>query len=89
MKPVFKCDYCDFMGTEFDVEKHEVECPENYNRRSCFTCRHHGYEGLDFICGCGVELPAGKMCEFCPKYERGESSDPLGDFMNLMFGGKK
>ena len=89
MKPVFRCDYCDFIGTEVEVAEHEIECTENYNRRSCFTCMHHGYKGMDFTCDCGVELPAGKMYEFCPKYERGESGDPLEDFMNMMFGGKR
>lgn len=89
MKPVFKCDYCDFIGTEPEVKRHEVECPENYTRRNCFTCKHRGYKGINFTCDCGIEIPEGKMREFCAKYERGKPADPLNDFMGLMFGGKR
>ena len=90
MKPAFKCDYCDFIGTEQEVIKHEVECSENYNRRSCYTCKHRGYTSLNFSCGCGIDIPEGKILEFCHKYEREEENkDPLDDFMNLMFGGKR
>lgn len=89
MKPVFKCDYCDFMGTEPEVKKHEVECPENYTRRSCFTCKHRGYKGLGFKCAKGREIPDGKMYEFCPKYERGKSEDPVASMFDLMLGRKK
>ena len=90
MKPVFKCDFCDFIGVESDVKKHEEECTENYTRRNCFTCKHRAYSSLDFICKCGLELPPGKMREFCPKYEREENRhDPLDDFMDLVLGGRR
>lgn len=90
MKPVFKCDYCDFMGVESEVKKHEVECPGNYTRRSCYTCKHRGYTSLNFTCACGREIPDGKIYEFCPKYEREEKSGgPLVDFIDLMLGGKR
>lgn len=88
MKPVFKCDYCDFMGTEKEVKKHEAECPENYTRRNCLTCKHRSYSGLGIKCAAGRDLPGGKMCEFCPKYERGEYKDPLDAMIGMMFGGK-
>ena len=32
MKPVFKCEYCNFIGTEEEVIKHEDDCSSNYNR---------------------------------------------------------
>ena len=90
MKPVFKCDYCDFMGIESDVKKHEVECSENYTRRSCYTCKHRGHTALNFKCNCGREIPEGKIYEFCPKYEREtKPSDPVDDFISMMFGGKR
>ena len=31
MQPVFKCEYCRFMGTEEEVKKHEAECVDNYD----------------------------------------------------------
>lgn len=90
MKPVFKCDFCDFMGVESDVKKHEIECTNNYTRRSCLTCRHRGYSSLNFTCYRDVELPAGKMREFCPKYEQEDvRKDPVEEFLELMLGGKK
>lgn len=90
MKPVFKCDYCDFIGIESEVKKHEVECPENYTRRSCFTCKNAGFSGINsYTCAAGRDLPEGKMYEFCPKYERGESKDPLSDMFDIMLGRKR
>lgn len=34
MKPVFKCDYCNFVGTQEEVEKHEPTCIDNYDKRA-------------------------------------------------------
>ena len=88
MKPVFKCDFCNFIGIEPEVKKHEIECFDNYTRRSCFTCKHKGYKGLKFTCACGREIPEGKVFEFCPKYERKEKTEtPLSDLFSGLFGG--
>ena len=43
MKPVFKCEYCTFMGTEEEVKTHEDTCANNYDKKSCFTCQHREY----------------------------------------------
>ena len=86
MKPVFRCDYCDFIGIEPEVKKHEVECSENYTRRSCFTCKNRDYTSSGFKCSVGIEIPDGKMLEFCHKYDRGKSKDPLSSMFDLMFG---
>lgn len=90
MKPVFKCDYCDFMGTEDKVKEHEPTCTENYDRKSCWTCQHKGYKNLNqFSCACGKEIPENKIFEFCPQYERKEKSEyPLVDIFGGLFGGK-
>jgi hypothetical protein len=40
MKPLFRCDYCDFTGVEEEVIKHEETCMHNHTRRSCSTCKH-------------------------------------------------
>ena len=86
MKPVFKCDYCDTIGTEEEIKKHEVECTENYTRRSCFTCKY-GRGLLNFKCAAGTEIPGGKFVEFCKKYERREEEeDQLDGFINMMRG---
>ena len=31
MKPIYRCEYCDFTGIEEDVLKHEETCNKNYN----------------------------------------------------------
>lgn len=89
MKPVFKCDYCDFMSTEEKVKEHEPTCTENYDRKSCWTCQHRGNKSLkQFSCACGQEIPENKIFEFCPKYERKEKSEyHLTDIFGGLFGG--
>ena len=75
MKPVFRCDYCNFIGTEEEVKKHEVECTGNYDRKSCFTCKHKSFKNMNqYKCDCGKEIPENKIFEFCPKYDRKELS---------------
>ena len=90
MKPVFKCDYCSKMGTEEEIREHEPTCFDNYDRKSCFTCKHKSLKNLkQYACACGKEIPEGKLFEFCPDYERNEKTCH-GDFANIfgsMFGG--
>ena len=90
MKPVFKCDYCDFMDTEDKVREHELKCTENYDRRSCHTCEYKKFN-KDFTayeCTNGRELPEGKIYEFCGKYKRKSKSDnPWSGLVDAMFGG--
>lgn len=86
MKPVFKCDYCDFMGTEEQVKEHEVKCFYNYDRKSCYTCKHKSYKNMkQYNCSQGVEMHENKIWEFCPKYEREEKRN-LESFSDI-FGG--
>lgn len=87
MKPVFKCDYCKFMGTEDEVEKHELTCIDNYTRRSCTSCKYTKFKNLNsYECTKGKEIPEGKMFEFCPLYERKERSE-YNDLFKDIFGG--
>lgn len=89
MKPVFKCDYCDYMNTEDKVKEHEITCFDNYDRRSCYTCKHQGWKGINhYKCACGKDIPEGKVFEFCPQYEREvESTNPAMKLFGNMFGG--
>lgn len=77
MKPVYKCDYCNFMGTEEEVREHELTCIDNYDRKSCYTCAHKKFGKIDmktiaYECTAGRKIPEGKLYEFCPQYERKE-----------------
>lgn len=94
MKPVFKCDYCKFVGTEEEVRKHESECYDNYDLRSCTTCAHGDTclsKSEDIIwsykCDCGVEIPEGKMMINCAKYDRKKKTDFVDDLFCGLFGG--
>jgi hypothetical protein len=89
MKPVFKCDYCSKMGTEEEIREHEPKCFDNYDRRSCFTCTHKILKPKCYECDIGIEIPEGKIFEFCESYERKEESkltNPFGEFMSGLFG---
>lgn len=84
MQPVFKCDYCKFMGTEEEVKEHEIACMDNYDRRSCYTCQHKGkisvVNGLvKYECINDIDVPEGKIFEFCNSYKRKEKSNGLFD----------
>ena len=91
MKPVFKCDYCQHIGTEEDVREHESICMENYDRKNCYTCTNRNIKTLTkFGCDCGKEIPEGHILEFCDKYERKEKKIDydLGNIFGSIFGGK-
>ena len=100
MKPVFKCDYCSKMGTEEEIREHEPICTENYDRKSCYTCIHkkigcvmdknvddivNGKSIMTYECRLGKEIPAGKIFEFCPTYERDEKSGTLDRLFHDLF----
>jgi hypothetical protein len=93
MKPVFKCDYCQFIGTEEEVSEHEPKCFDNYDRRSCYTCAHRGQMSMvnklvKYECGKGIDVPEGKIYEFCNSYERKPKPDtPWLDATRGFFGG--
>ena len=83
MKPVFKCDYCSYMNTEEEVRKHELECTDNYDRKSCYTCEHKNIKSKDgqwiYECKADKDVPEGMFYEFCSSYKRKEKSNNLFD----------
>ena len=73
MKQVFRCEYCDHIGTAEEVAKHEEECISNYTKRSCMTCKHANKSAVfKYKCTRDIEIPDGKYMEHCPKYEHDE-----------------
>lgn len=92
MKPVFKCDYCKFMGSEEEVKEHELVCIDNYDRKSCYTCKHRGRLKMvnslaKYECDKEIDIPEGKIFEFCKSYERKEKSDtPRSDIFAGLLG---
>lgn len=99
MKPIFKCEYCNFMGDEDQVREHEPTCLENYDKKSCNTCvykqthvEHNiGSNKINpyYTCEKAIEIPKGQLWEFCESYERKEKIkyDMNGIFGNLFGGG--
>ena len=73
MKPIYRCEYCNFTGIKEEVQKHEEECVKNYNLKSCLSCKHCMSDGFQKVeCKQGIEIPEGKMRTNCSKHEVGE-----------------
>ena len=89
MKPIYRCEYCDKMGTEEDILEHEETCTYNYNKKSCPTCKHAENRLLKYTCKIGKEIPEGQMYVGCGKYEWDEidhaHTNPVT--FNNLFGG--
>lgn len=89
MKQVFRCEYCDHMGTEEDVLSHEQDCLWNRNKRTCATCKKCDRGFLTYKCNDGKEIPDGQMFVNCDIYEWDEvghaTKHPVAT--NSMFGG--
>lgn len=88
MKPVFKCDYCKFMGTEEEVKEHEIGCMRNYDRSSCYTCKHKKMISKNgkwtYKCEADIDIPEGKIYEFCKSYERNQDSNFFTDLFGKL-----
>ena len=77
MKPIYRCDYCDQMGTAEEIMAHEENCSWTYNRKSCRTCRRRDSKSLmQYKCLLDIEIPENHIIEFCGKYEWDEKSQP-------------
>ena len=91
MKPIYRCEYCDVMGTEEEILKHEEECVKNYNLKGCYTCKHCNTDGLKTVkCKQEIEIPGGKYMKGCHKHEVGEPEviGFMGAFMDVFRGTK-
>ena len=87
MKQIFRCEYCDQMGTAEEITKHEDECISNYNKRSCMTCKYANRSAvLKYKCACDRDIPEGKYMEQCPQYEW-DGKDHASRAWNSAFGG--
>ena len=72
MKPVYRCEYCDFTGIAEKVQEHEEECIKNYNKKSCMTCKYCSTNAVTKVtCKKGIEIPENKYMEKCSMHEVG------------------
>lgn len=86
MKQLFRCEYCDKIGTEEEIREHEETCLWNHTKRTCYTCKH--METLFPKVKCKLDdtkIPEGKYIERCACYER-DDKDHTKKTTNL-FGG--
>lgn len=75
IKPLYRCDYCDFVGTEREVLKHENSCI--YKIRSCEKCanvmvRYDINTNMAYYCcKCGkyIKIKDG-FNKYCDKFEK-------------------
>jgi hypothetical protein len=78
------------MGTEEEIREHEPQCFDNYDKKSCFTCVHKRTKTNNgtwyYECEKGIEIPEGKLFEFCGSYERNAAQNQLKDIFGDLFG---
>ena len=88
MKQLFRCDYCDFTGTAEEVSKHEETCIYNYDKKSCWTCKHAcKHQLVNFKCNAGQEIPEGKYIQHCTQYENDGNDYTKSFAAKSLFGG--
>jgi hypothetical protein len=87
MKPIYRCEYCNHMGTMDELQEHEEKCFWNYNRKSCRTCKHKDPNSFTrYKCLLGTEIAEGCLIEFCGKYEY-DGKNPAKSTVGDIFGG--
>ena len=88
MKQLFRCEYCDKIGTAEEIAEHEKTCTWNYTKKSCFTCKHAEICLMSVKCKAGKELPKDKYIEYCDIYEWDEKDRAAGNKLaSTIFGG--
>ena len=86
MKPVFKCEYCDYINTEDNVLEHENICSNNYTKRSCLSCKYKKFKTLKQLeCEKGKELKENSYLENCELYEHKETRDYKENLITNIF----
>ena len=54
MKIIYKCDYCNTIGTEDEIQAHEASCLHNPDNRCCLSCKYYVERGFKWEpqCAC-------------------------------------
>lgn len=89
MVALYRCSYCDFIGSMEEVAAHEVECFKNPNNRGCMTCAHCSKMMTYVKCKKGKEIEEGKYIQQCPLYEDGQPTNDsiFGNLFGNLFDG--
>jgi hypothetical protein len=73
MKQVFQCDYCEYRGLAEDVAKHEAECENSPDLRTCNTCIYASGNFIKVTCLKGVDVPIFSIKRGCSTYNGKEA----------------
>ncbi len=65
MKEVFKCDYCNYIGTAEEVAEHEKVCLNNPDVKCCYNCQY-AYENPYIISAGFGNLDPSYTCMYKP-----------------------
>lgn len=90
MKALYKCDFCDKIGTEEEIYEHEIYCENNPKRMSCRYCTNKKTKfvngsGITYLCD-AKEIPEG--CEYinCDKFTLIKMNDfSVNDIFGSLF----
>lgn len=61
MKEVFKCDYCNYIGTKEEIEEHEKVCLNNPDVKCCYNCQCTEQDLC--VLYTGAPIPEKKICK--------------------------
>lgn len=87
MKQLFRCEYCTETGTEDEIREHEEACLWNYNKRTCYTCKHADRKVMKFTCNADRVIEEGKYIEGCGSWEYDEKNHATKNVFGDIFGG--
>lgn len=90
MISLYKCDYCNFIGSEEEVYKHENICEHNPSRLNCSSCQYSSFKTMkQYKCTLRPEREIPENQEFinCPDHSIREYPHTMKDIMGNIFGG--
>lgn len=88
MQQLYRCDYCDKIGSEEEIYYHEGICEKNANKKSCKYCEHMKIAGsTSYKCTHPqpFTLPDGKMMVNCPKFSPEKEVQNISDLFSKFF----
>lgn len=71
MKEVFKCDYCNYIGTKEEIEEHEKVCLNNPDVKCCYNCQCTEHDLC--VLYTGAPIPEKNICEYYRRREPGRA----------------
>lgn len=86
MKELYRCDYCDKIGTIEELTEHEPICENNPKKRNCGTCDNAKFINLNqFECKIHPDrdVPEGKEYINCSDHVPRKPMKDIEDIFNM------